>query len=159
AVLRAARRRGAQTLWPIPASFDSSLAGLEHYGFAHGVAGAGAFLLYAAAAGNQEEFLAAAVAAGQTLCLAAPGDGNSAGWPVSAEPESSTPGTPGTPGPDTPDIQHWCSGASGIGTFLIRLWRITGETQFLEAAERAAVTVRRRRWYAGNSVCHGLAGD
>jgi hypothetical protein len=148
AVLGAARSRGAEILWPIPTSFDSSLAGLEHYGFAHGVAGAGAFLLYAAAAGNQESHLAAAVAAGHTLRHAARTDAEGAWWPAVAKPT-----------PADPEIQHWCSGASGIGTFLIRLWRVTGDELFLDLAERAAVTVRRRRWHVGNSVCHGLAGD
>jgi hypothetical protein len=147
AVLGAARRCGVETLWPIPIAFESSLAGLEHYGFAHGVAGAGAFLLYAATAGNEERFLTAAVAAGHTLRQAARTDAEGAWWPA-AKPDS----------PD-PDIQHWCSGASGIGTFLIRLWRVTGDRRFLDLAERAAVTVRRRQWHSGNSVCHGLAGD
>jgi lantibiotic modifying enzyme len=161
AVLGAARSRGTETVWPIPATFDSSLAGLEHYGFAHGVAGAGAFLMYAAAAGNHaasgkgERFLAAAVAAGHTLLQAARPDTEGTGsdaegawWPADVNPN-----------PADPEIQHWCSGASGIGTFLIRLWRVTGDGRFLDLAERAAVTVRRRRWHVGNSVCHGLAGD
>jgi serine/threonine protein kinase len=148
AVLGAARGDGTETLWPVPATFESALAGTEHYGFAHGVAGAGAFLMYAAAAGNQDRFLSGAVAAGHTLCRAARRDADRAWWPASAKPD-----------PAEPDIQHWCSGASGIGTFLIRLWRVTGDERFLDLAERAAVTVRLRRWHAGNSVCHGLAGD
>jgi hypothetical protein len=148
AVLGAARSRGAEIMWPIPTSFDSSLAGLEHYGFAHGVAGAGAFLLYAAAAGNQESYLDAAVAAGHTLRRAARTDAEGAWWPAVAKPN-----------PADPEIQHWCSGASGIGTFVIRLWHVTGDGRFLDLAERAAVTVRRRRWQVGNSACHGLAGD
>jgi hypothetical protein len=148
AVHRAARSRGGQTLWPIPATSGSALAGAEHYGFAHGVAGAGVFLLYAGVAGKRESFLTAAVAAGRTLSLAARGDADGAWWPASAQRD-----------PAEPDFQHWCSGASGIGTFLIRLWRVTGDGQFLDLAKRAAVTVRRRRWHAGHSVCHGLAGD
>jgi serine/threonine protein kinase len=147
AVLGAARRRGGETLWPIPTTFESSLAGLEHYGFAHGVAGAGTFLLYAATAGHEERFLAGAVGAGHTLEQAARTDAQGAWWPAAT-----------SDSPD-PDIQHWCSGASGIGTFLIRLWRVTGDRRFLDLAERAAVTVHRRRWHSGHSVCHGLAGD
>jgi serine/threonine protein kinase len=147
-VREAARDRGGQTLWPIPATFQSSLAGLEHYGFAHGVAGVGAFLLYAGVAGKQESFLTAALAAGCTLSLAARSDSDGAWWPASVKPD-----------PAAPDFQHWCSGASGIGTFLVRLWHVTGDGHFLDLAERAAVTVRRRRWHAGHSFCHGLAGD
>jgi lantibiotic modifying enzyme len=143
-----ARVRGSATMWPIPAGFDSSLAGLEHYGFAHGVAGAGTFLMYASLAGQQESFLTAALQAGHTLSLAARRDGDGATWPTS-------------PGEDSggPNFQHWCSGASGVGTFLIRLWHITGDKRFLELADQAAVTIRRQRWCAGNSACHGLAGD
>jgi Lanthionine synthetase C-like protein/Protein kinase domain len=148
AVHGAARRRGEATLWPVPATFESSLAGLEHYGFAHGVAGAGTFLLYAGLAGQQETFLTAAAAAGRTLIQAARTDGAGAWWPVSAQPD-----------PAARDIQHWCSGASGIGTFLIRLWRVTGDGHLLDLAAQAALTVRRRRWSAGHSYCHGLAGD
>lgn len=148
AVCGAARSRGGQTLWPIPATSGSALAGAEHYGFAHGVAGAGAFLLYAGVAGNRESFLTGAVAAGRTLARAVRSDADGAWWPASARPD-----------PAEPAFQHWCSGASGIGTFLIRLWRVTGDGDFLDLAERAAVTVRRRRWHAGHSVCHGLAGD
>lgn len=148
AVLAAARIRGQETLWPIPATFDSSLAGLEHYGFAHGVAGAGYFLLTAAVADERESFLAAARAAGNTLVLAARCGADDAWWPASAGRD-----------PDQPGWQHWCSGASGVGTFLIRLWHVNGDDRARDLAERAAVTVRTRRWLASNSACHGLAGD
>jgi hypothetical protein len=148
AVLAAARGRGTQTLWPISRAFGTSLAGLEHYGFAHGVAGAGTFLMYAGVAGKQDSYLAAALAAGDTLSEAARLTADGAWWPAAAGDDPADPG-----------FQHWCSGASGIGAFLIRLWHVTGEARFLGLAERAAVTVRRRRWQAGNSACCGLAGD
>lgn len=147
-VLRMARSHGETTMWPVPAGFDSSLAGLEHYGFAHGVAGAGTFLIYASVAGEREALMAAALKAGHTLSLAAIGDGDGATWPTSLGEV-----------PDGSSLQHWCSGASGIGTFLIRLWHVTGDKRFLELADRAAVTIRRQRWHVGNSACHGLAGD
>jgi hypothetical protein len=146
-----ARGHGEATMWPVPAGFDSSLAGLEHYGFAHGVAGAGAFLLYASMAGEagqQDSFLAAALKAGHTLSLAARGTGEGASWPTSLGDD-----------PPGPTMQHWCSGASGIGTFLIRLWSVTGDKRFLDLADRAAVTILRQRWFVGSSACHGLAGD
>lgn len=147
AVLGAARVRGPQTLWPIPAGFDSVLAGLEHYGFAHGVAGAGAFLLYVGLASGRDSYLTAALAAGRTLSQAALVNGDSARWPAE-------------PGQDAGrSFQHWCSGASGVGTFLIRLWRVTGDRHFLDLADAAAVTVLRQRWLVGNAACHGLAGD
>ncbi|MGD0244731.1 MAG: class IV lanthionine synthetase LanL [Streptosporangiaceae bacterium] len=147
AVLGAARARGKQTLWPIPAGFDSVLAGLEHYGFAHGVAGAGAFLLYAGLASGRDSYLTAALAAGRTLSQVAQVNGDSARWPAESGQGAER------------SLQHWCSGASGVGTFLIRLWSVTGDRHFLDLADAAAVTVLRQRWLVGNAACHGLAGD
>jgi len=54
---------------------------------------------------------------------------------------------------------HWCSGSSGVGTFLVRLWAATGEPRYLEVAEAAAVAVTRDAWYSGTAACDGLAGD
>ncbi|WP_329217484.1 hypothetical protein OG352_15280 [Streptomyces sp. NBC_01485] len=53
----------------------------------------------------------------------------------------------------------WCNGAPGIGTFLIRLWQVTGDDRLREAAHRAAVSARRQKWLLGPSHCHGLAGN
>ena len=75
-VLEAARERDGRLLWPIPNDFDSNLAGITHYGFAHGVAGIGAFLLYAGLATGRPEYLAAARRAGDTLVDAAIRDGD-----------------------------------------------------------------------------------
>jgi class IV lanthipeptide synthase len=146
AVLEAAREPDGLLIWPIPADFDSVLAGLTHYGFAHGVAGTGCFLLYAGLATDRPEYLAAARRAGETLVAVADVDGTGAWWPS---------------GNDEPDSRkrHWCSGSSGIGTFLIRLWAVTGEPRFRRLAEAAAAAVRRDRWYSTTAACHGLAGD
>jgi hypothetical protein len=56
-------------------------------------------------------------------------------------------------------MRHWCSGSSGVGTFLIRLWWSTGDQRFRDLAEAAAVAIRRDKWYSSISSCHGLAGD
>ncbi|HEY9476609.1 MAG TPA: class IV lanthionine synthetase LanL, partial [Mycobacteriales bacterium] len=84
--------------WPVPRSFDSRLAGLVHYGFAHGVAGIGWFLLAAARTFGDTDRLALAHEAGLTLCSAACRDGEAAWWPA-------RPGGPGR-------FAHWCSGSS-----------------------------------------------
>jgi hypothetical protein len=140
---RAVRARGELT-WPVPSDFASRLAGVEHYGFAHGVAGIGCFL----AATGRADLLDLADEAGRTLCAAAVRHGPAALWPTNA-------GAVAVPDP----AEHWCSGASGVGTFLTQLWQITGTGLYRELAEAAAHAVWRRRWYASAVACHGLAGN
>ncbi len=132
--------------WPIPTAFASRLAGASHYGFAHGVAGVGYALLALGAALGEPAYTTLAVEAGNTLCRAARTDDDGAAWwPV---------------GPaDQTTLAHWCSGSSGVGTFLLRLFATTGEQRFGEQARAAAGAVHRARWTASPSACHGLAGD
>ncbi|MCK2244159.1 MULTISPECIES: class IV lanthionine synthetase LanL [unclassified Crossiella] len=144
-MVTAAEHRDGHLRWPIPAGFSSRLAGVVHYGFAHGVAGAGAFLLAAATATGESAYLDLATAAADTLAAAARFDRGGAYWP-SAESGG-------------PARTNWCSGSSGVGTFLARLWQRTGEDRHAALAVQAAVAVRRSRWQAGLSQCHGLAGD
>lgn len=145
AVAARAERTAQGVCWPIPASFDSRLAGLTHLGFAHGVAGIGWFLLAAARATGAQDYLDLAVRAGQTLCDTARCDGPAAWWPVTPTSSERYP--------------HWCSGSAGVGTFLLRLFRQTGEQRFGDLADAAAHAVHRARWRSRPSVCHGLAGD
>ncbi|MEV0970067.1 class IV lanthionine synthetase LanL [Microtetraspora glauca] len=146
ALTAAAENRNGLTVWPIARDFASALAGVTHYGFAHGVAGVGAFLLAAARATGDVGCLDLAVRAAGTLLSVAEVKGGAAYWP-SGE------------GEDGPLMTHWCSGSSGVGTFLVRLWRQTGDDRLRAAASRAAVAIHRSRWHAGISQCHGLAGD
>jgi hypothetical protein len=147
-VLGAARERDGKQVWPIPQDFDSSLAGLVHYGFAHGVAGAGAFLLYAAMATARPQYLEAARQAAATLTAVADVEGDAAWWPSGEEKD-----------PSKARSRHWCSGSSGVGAFLIRLSLVTGERRFRDLAEAAGAAIRRDRWYSTTAICHGLAGD
>jgi hypothetical protein len=141
------RENGA--FWPIPADFDSALAGLTHYGFAHGVAGVGAFLLAAAQATGDQRYLEMAEEAGATLRRAVHRPGDAAWWPVGEETDPADPYR----------MAHWCSGSSGVGTFLLRLWQVTKDPVDRELAEAAAIAVRRVRWQVTTTACHGLAGD
>ncbi|WP_155358330.1 class IV lanthionine synthetase LanL [Acrocarpospora macrocephala] len=148
-VLHSARERAdGHTVWPIPATFDSDLAGLVHYGFAHGVAGAGTFLLYASLVTGRADYRAAALRAAETLIAEADVEGGAAWWRTGEE-----------SGDARTRMRHWCSGSSGVGTFLIRLWAVTGEQRFLDLAEAAGEAVRQGAWHSGMSACHGLAGD
>ncbi|WP_169948942.1 class IV lanthionine synthetase LanL [Microbispora sp. H11081] len=148
-VLKAAREReDGLTVWPIPETFESELAGLVHYGFAHGVAGAGAFLLYSWLATGRAEYLDAAQRAADTLAAVADVEGDAAWWP-SGEKEDAA----------RSRMRHWCSGSSGVGTFLIRLWAATGQRRHRDLAEKAGAAIRQGMWHSGISSCHGLSGD
>ncbi|MEU9041235.1 MULTISPECIES: class IV lanthionine synthetase LanL [unclassified Kitasatospora] len=166
ALLAAARREPYGTVWPVPRDFDSALAGITHLGFAHGVAGVGAFLLAAAEATGDQALLTGAAEAGRTLAATvrwsdrqngerqnseqgtAQVDGQgTAWWPQSAA------------DPEHIRLAHWCSGSSGTGSFLLRLWRATGDAEALGLARAAGRAVLAARWHSGVSACHGLAGD
>lgn len=141
-----ARHLGDENLAAQAATLAESVP-VTDWGFAHGVAGAGTFLLYSGVAAKDENLVAAALSAGYTLSRAAVTDGGAARWPAGPAESAGQ------------SLQHWCSGASGIGTFLIRLWHVTRDRRFLDLADAAAVTVVRQRWQVGNAACHGLAGD
>ncbi|MEO3754333.1 class IV lanthionine synthetase LanL [Streptomyces sp. B6B3] len=147
----AARPSSGSTLWPLPESPNGRAAtGPTHLGYAHGVAGICTFLMTVARELDRPELLTTAVDGGDYLLSVAQEVGDGVTWPV-APPE---------PG-ETPEdgVCWWCSGASGIGTFLIRLWRATGETRYREAAHRAAVATRAEKWFLSASHCHGVAGN
>ncbi|MER7704860.1 lanthionine synthetase LanC family protein [Kitasatospora sp. NPDC097605] len=151
-LLAAARQAPYGTVWPVPQDFDSALAGITHLGFAHGVAGVGTFLLAATHATGDRAFLDGALAAGRTLAATARldpdhGAGPAAWWPQSAD------------DPAHVRLAHWCSGSSGAGTFLLRLWRATGDTDAHRLAVAAGRAVTAGRWHSGITACHGLAGD
>ncbi len=144
-------------LWPVPEDFDSAFAGRASLGYAHGAAGIGAFLLAAARMTGERAFHEAAVQAGRTLAATArrehSGEVPGRGGPVAAW----WPQYPGNPEPAR--SVHWCSGSSGIGTFLIRLWQATGDVTALDLALAAGEAVLRARWRGTTAACHGLAGE
>ncbi|WP_162600388.1 class IV lanthionine synthetase LanL [Streptomyces sp. CS147] len=148
AIVAAAEDHPAGVIWPVPAAFDSNLAGARHYGFAHGIAGIGAFLLAAGVAAEHAGLLQVARTAGDTLVKLARVEDGRAFWPA------------GDRDADGPVGQtHWCSGSSGIGTFLVRLWARTGDERYREAAVGAAAGVRDAMWLSSPAACHGLAGN
>ncbi|MFF0264403.1 class IV lanthionine synthetase LanL [Kribbella sp. NPDC004536] len=152
AVLSAKQRRGPDWHWPISAGLNSRLAGSSVYGFAHGIAGVGAFMAAAATAAQGESdpaadrFMEAAIGAGDTLCRAARIDGDVVSWPTSVD--SDVYGTSG----------QWCNGPTGIGSFLIDLWSLSGERRHADLAERCAATALSEAWVMPVGACCGLAG-
>ncbi|MFF7459305.1 lanthionine synthetase LanC family protein [Kitasatospora sp. NPDC008115] len=153
ALLAAAQQAPYGTVWPVPQEFDSALAGITHLGYAHGVAGVGAFLLAAAGATGDGPLLDGARAAGRTLAAtarldtSASAEAPAAWWPQSAD------------DPGHVRLAHWCSGSSGVGTFLVRLWRATGDADAHRLAVAAGRAVTAGRWHSGTTACHGLAGN
>ncbi|MGW9439656.1 class IV lanthionine synthetase LanL [Streptomyces sp. NPDC055607] len=147
-VAAAATRTGDGARWPIPTTFDGDLAGVDHLGFAHGVAGNSAFLLRAGQRADRPDLIALAEEGARTLARTVIHDAGAAYWPSGEE----------APGQER-KLTHWCSGSSGVGTFLVHLWQRTGDDEHRFLAERAAVAVRRTRWSDSPSMCHGLAGN
>lgn len=146
-LLAAAQPMGDGLCWRIPEDFASQLAGMLAYGYAHGVAGIGTFLLAAGTATGDERYTLAAVAAARTLVDAAQLHGEAAIWPA---------GT--VSGRDNPGRADWCGGAAGIGAFLARIGHATGVARYRELARAAAHTVLSVRASASPVACHGLAG-
>ncbi|MGW0590037.1 class IV lanthionine synthetase LanL [Streptosporangium sp. NPDC002607] len=144
-LLKAAQRTPEKVIWPIPSDFASALAGVEHYGFAHGVAGIAAYLLAAGIALDRDDCMEIALLAGDTLVAAAEYQGGAAWWAEGPQGGQKLP--------------HWCNGSSGVGTFLVRLYAATGERRFLDAAHGAALAVHGTLRSSGTAACHGLAGD
>ncbi|MFI5911632.1 class IV lanthionine synthetase LanL [Dactylosporangium sp. NPDC051541] len=150
-ILGAARRRGPDWAWPVRSDADSRFAGRAALGFAHGVAGIGAFLLAAATTLGEDRYRAAAVGAGDTLARAAQVEDGAARWRGDVD-EPYDPVVVRLVG-------HWCSGPGGIGTFLIRLFTATGEQRYADLAVQAAAATAQDVWSAAVGACCGLAGD
>jgi len=144
-VVAAMDESGSEITWTVPVDFDSRLAGYSSYGFAHGTAGIGCFLLSAGQALGRDDFVAIACRSGQALIRLAELRDGIAVWSEG----------PGKHGP----LTHWCNGSSGVGTFFVRLSAVDGDAAYLTLAESAARAVMSRRWYSGTAYCHGLAGD
>ncbi|MGH3803923.1 MAG: lanthionine synthetase LanC family protein, partial [Pseudonocardiaceae bacterium] len=131
--------------WGTPAAFQSRLAGGRYHGFAHGTAGVGYTLLAMALATARSDCLELAYRAGETLLANAIVKDGVAQW--GAEPG------------DDATAPYWCHGSAGIGTFLIRLHRATGDDRFFKLADMSAQAVVENSWRGVLGQCHGLAGN
>ncbi|MFD0572789.1 lanthionine synthetase LanC family protein [Kitasatospora gansuensis] len=146
-LLASAEREPYGLTWPVPKGFDSVFAGAGQLGYAHGVAGVGAFLLATGEVTGDQRILDGAAEAVRTLAATVRQDGAAAWWPQGAG--------------DPPHVRlaHWCSGSSGVGSFLVRYWRATGDETAHRLALAAGQAVLDARWHSGVSACHGLAGN
>lgn len=146
-VLGAMRADGERVSWT--ATGESMLAGEVHWGFAHGVAGIGSFLLEAAEITGDQRYSDVARRCAGTLADVVDRDGAAAFW-AGGEPDENA---------DTVRMTGLCNGSSGVGTFLLHYFAATGSTTARELAEAAAVAVRCANWTAHPLWCHGLASD
>jgi hypothetical protein len=145
ALLAAADDDGRAVRWWLPAQPSAGLGATVQHGFAHGTAGIAAFLLDCAAATGDDRYLRTAARAADALCDAAVLSGRAARW---------------TSGPsDTVPLTSWCGGASGVGSFLVRMWLAAGAPGHLAAAQAAACAVLADRWALPAASCHGVAGN
>jgi serine/threonine protein kinase len=131
--------------WGTPAAFESRLAGGRYHGFAHGTAGVGYVLLAMALATGRSDCLELAYRAGETLLANAVIEDGVAQWGAGPGDDATAP--------------YWCHGSAGIGTFLIRLHRATGDDRFLKLAGMSAQAVVENSWRGVLGQCHGLAGN
>ncbi|MGW2312100.1 class IV lanthionine synthetase LanL [Actinomadura luteofluorescens] len=145
ALAETAEEREGGLDWSTPAEIESKLAGARYYGFAHGVSGVGCFLLACAESVGGDAHRALAARVGETLLDTMIDTGRSAMWAASSG--------------DVATAPYWCHGSAGIGGFLGRLGRATGDGRFRRAAEMSARAVMDNRWRAVLGQCHGLAGN
>ncbi|GAA3041647.1 hypothetical protein Aglo01_29560 [Actinokineospora globicatena] len=131
------------------ATGDFLLAGATHWGFAHGVAGIATYLLDIAEATGDDRYLAVASRAAEALAGVAIHDGDAAFWPSGEDDEQA----------DNVRLTGFCSGATGVGTFLLRLHQVTGDPGARALAEAAATAVHHGNWTSPPLWCHGLATD
>ncbi|MFH9740574.1 class IV lanthionine synthetase LanL [Streptomyces roseolus] len=141
----AARREATGVSWPVPAEAVAQEAGKRYLGFAHGSSGIGCFLLAAASVTGRPVHRELAVAAGEHLVAHAVDVGGAAQWPAQTG--------------DVPTAPYWCHGSAGIGSFLVRLWRATGDDRYGDLARAAGRAVVERASRAALTQCHGLAGN
>jgi len=149
-LLAQARQGDGGLFWEVDPAFDSALRGVRHYGFGHGAAGIGYFLLVASRICGSKAYLQAAISAGDLLVANAQLTQHGARWLTNIGQ---------TQAGQQELYYHWCSGSSGVGTFLCRLAHVTGLSRFAVTAQAAADATHAARGRAGTSVCHGIAGD
>jgi serine/threonine protein kinase len=130
-----------ELLWGTPAAFESRLAGGLFYGFAHGTAGIASFLL----ATGRPDCVDFARQAGETLLASASVSEGLVQWGTGPETETTAP--------------YWCHGSAGIGSFLTRLYRVTGDDHFDKLAQMSARAVIENSSRGVLGQCHGLAGN
>ncbi len=135
--------------WKTLEGFQQNLTG-----FAHGASGIGAALIELYAVSKEKKFLSAAR---EVFCYEDSFfNKQKQNWPDFRFTDSTKPEVEQICG------MAWCYGAPGIGLARLRAYEITGDKNFLIAAEKAAaVTATHLNQQSINdySLCHGLTGN
>ncbi len=132
-------------VWQIPPGTDSAMAGKVYFGYAHGNAGIIHFFTLLYKTTNELKYLEVAEKAAQTLVSAVEIANGCAYWAFG-------------PGEPTKWV-HWCNGSSGIGSALLRLYKVTQKETYIKLCRQAVNSVMGSRWRSPLVQCHGLAGN
>src|ERR1022692_2884614 len=134
--------QAANGLWPAP-----NADAVAYLGYAHGAAGIADVLLAVHRATGDCAYLAAAALTAEALQEAARpliGMQDGVAWPSAFGTALSEP--------------FWCHGATGIGSFLLSYFRVSGRCDIAATVVAAANAAASARWL-GPAVCPGLAGS
>lgn len=125
----------------------TKISDCSFYGFAHGIAGIGYFLLELYKATGEKRFYTNVVKIAQELLDTAQSLPQCRGW--------SWPRTAN----DSTIWPHWCHGASGVGIFFLHAYTVLGDPVYADAAERAGLATYSGSRGGPTVQCHGIAGN
>ncbi|MEA2236481.1 MAG: hypothetical protein QOC81_1205 [Thermoanaerobaculia bacterium] len=133
--------------WVIPPGHEG-LSGNEYLGFAHGASGIAYFLAQCALTFRDLNATHTVVeVADWMLLLAKPCGADSRGltWGATLD--------------DEPHAINWCHGSPGILRFLLAAHEVSGNPEYLDAAQRVGHLLEVTAAWTGTTQCHGLAGN
>ncbi|WP_434748248.1 lanthionine synthetase LanC family protein [Paenibacillus amylolyticus] len=117
------------------------------FGFSHGIAGIGYFLLALAKLTGKDDYYSAVKRIVHTLERTSyEGQTGVRLWPAS---------------PEKPDALwvHWCNGSAGIARFLLTAAEVLQDSVCLRLGKQAADAVAQSTIFASFGQCHGIAGN
>ncbi|MDQ0172332.1 lanthionine synthetase LanC family protein [Paenibacillus tundrae] len=139
------RTEDGLSMWEVKEKTDKK--GHESFGFSHGIAGIGYFLLALADVTGRDEYYSAVRRIVHTLERTSyEGLHGVRLWPAS---------------PEKPDALwvHWCNGSAGIGRFLLTAAETLQDPVCYRLGQQAADAVAQSTIFASFGQCHGIAGN
>ncbi|WP_339835052.1 lanthionine synthetase LanC family protein [Paenibacillus sp. FSL R7-0272] len=139
------RTEDGLSMWEVKDKSDKKSH--HSYGFSHGIAGIGYFLLALAKQTGKGEYYSAVKRIVDTLEHSSyEGKNGVRLWPAS---------------PEKPDALwvHWCNGSAGIGRFLLTAAEVLQDPVCYRLGQQAADAVAQSTIFASFGQCHGIAGN